>query len=333
MIGRAKAAFRHAPRARALLALLAVGWVGFAVAACDSGEPMGGGSDPGDETGTSAATTTTTTTGSSTGGTTDTGGSGEESSTEQPDGSCASLSKDACLEAADCLFAEAMEVDSSAECGLSNLFRTELCLDRGPSESSTRTAYYAEVDGVLRFLVRGSSACYPSLRGTPAPSTGWMECTNAPGEPELCHCLCGANGCPNSAPAQALETCEVETPCGEMVEHQFGENLGEYVTCVLEALRDRSPGYFPLVVRDDLFLDETRVYATGGDQVHMVRQYSNDVACRNAHVGDWGPAMDCTLQPPAFFEDCLQEGEGDSHQCLLASRWFTDCEEVEPTCP
>lgn len=312
--------------------VLAVGgWIGLITVACDPGEPEGNDSDPSGEASTGTATTTTSG-GSSSEGTADTGGSGEQTTTEQPDVSCADLSMEACAESEECLYAQAMEADSSSACGLGELFPTQLCLDKGTPGPSTTTTYYAEIDGVMRFLVRGSS-CYPSILGTPALSAGWTECTDAPGEPELCHCLCGANGCPNDAPAQVLETCEVESPCGEMVEHQFGEPLGEYVTCVLEALRDRSPGYFPSLVQDDLFRDQTRIYASGEDQVHMVRQYRNDIACSNAHAGSWAPAMDCTLQPAAFFEECLLQGEGDSNLCLVASQWFTDCEEVEPTCP
>ena len=208
-------------------------------------------------------------------------------------------------------------------CGVDLSASTQACVASAGPIGKAPTTYYAEVDGELRFLVH-AQPCVETTE-TIVPE-GWTECSGAADDPEPCTCLCGSEGCPPYADLQLLQSCGLAESCGEPVVTR-GATPGPYQECVMQALRDRTPGAYASLSaglsprRWDLFVE--------GEQVQVVVEMGSDL-CFSA-VPDVAPTQTCTLQPPAFFDACLADpGDGS---CMYADAWLVDCVDQPAECP
>ncbi len=160
---------------------------------------------------------------------------------------------------------------------------------------------------------------------------GWNECVGQAEEPYPCRCLCADGVCPWEQDALVFEACETEQPCPPAQEQDLGDPAGDDVRCVLEAMRDREPGYHQLRVTSVAFLREYRVYASAEGGVQLLWQSWSDV-CDSFFQGAWGETEACSLRSPAFFDDCLSSPSPPS-ECYLPEEWVIGCETAEPVCP
>ncbi len=206
---------------------------------------------------------------------------------------------------------------------------TSLCVTAGdPIDPGTRTSYYAEIDGQIVYALTG----HPCSDGIAIRPELWTECTTAAETPDGCTCLCGADGCPHDAQVNALNACDLPTPCGPPVDHKGFFEYTEYDLCMLAALRDRTVGSYSSRLLWGTSVPETRVYLAGGDQVQAVHRHPDDL-CFSPIIDAWDPAMTCTLQPPQWFDDCLAAELPDQEQCVLGTNWLQGCVETTPSCP
>lgn len=292
---------------------------------CDP-DPNGGTTSEGSTSAGSSTSNGSTSAGSTSGGTENS--TDGESSTSASEGGCEALDDDACEQADDCMLATLFRPDTDAACGVTanlGLF-SDNCVERGEPITG-RSTFFREIDGDLRYLVHGQG-CF-SLPATPV---GWTECTGAPGEPEPCACLCADDDCPWQQDALTLDACGMEQPCGERVQHDLGEPLDDYMTCVMESLRDRTPGYYDLHVEGNWWGEFTRIYASGDDQVQMLFRLESD-QCMHPLYGTWKSNELCTLEAPEFFDACLAGSVQQLDDCLFNEDWFSDCVPAEPICP
>ncbi len=247
---------------------------------------------------------------------------------------CETLTDEAaCAERPDCMYVIGdWRADASCSLGVPN----RACLEAGEAIAADyRTTYYRADGSGFDYLFNGAPCVHTPGQSArlPAVPVGWTECSGAPGEPERCDCWCGGDVCPREEGFLTLEACGVSSPCGEVVDQEYGEAFGAYTQCVFEALRDRTPGRFALNLSDALFYDRTIVYADGSGQVQVLDRGLPDT-CSSLTLDTWGPARSCTLQPPQFFDDCLAASPlAQSTSCSFSRTWFTDCQDVAPVCP
>jgi hypothetical protein len=257
---------------------------------------------------------------------------GETSTTSEPDSTTAAEIDDACLAFApeDCPVGDCTLVtgyrQAESTCELSLGDPIPLCVTAGePLDLGEPTTFYAEIDGEVRYLVH-AQPCVDEIAVVPASFT---ECTGAPGEPEPCQCLCGAQGCPYEAEILALEACALEQPCGELQVNDT-DSASTYDLCVLAALRDRIPGAYGSS-RVSQVIDDSRVFFGGGEEARLVHRAGDDL-CFSVLEGAWDPAQVCTLKPPAWFDECIDD-PALHPTCFLGESWFESCEEQPPSCP
>jgi len=198
-----------------------------------------------------------------------------------------------------------------------------LCMSAGGPLDEVPTTFYAEIDGETRYVIHYQ----PCVMGPDATPALFSECSGAAGEPELCSCLCGSEGCPADAELLALEACDLPSPCGELLVNDT-DMASDYDLCVLAALRDRIPGAYASH-RVGLFGDASHVFLFGGEDAQLVHAYGSDF-CTSA-VSAWDPTRTCTLQSPAWFDACMTD-TALQPDCLFGESWFESCTEQPAAC-
>lgn len=319
--------------------VLALGTIGVLVPACIPGPASVTGTVSETDSGPSTATSSTADT-MSLGGSVE-GSAGGSSAADGTSGSSGPIPSDPCLlsppEACPldrCMVIDALVDTGSSPCGvLAGQSDLSLCVSAGaPIPPGTRTAIYAEIDGQRLYAFTGHTCQLDALSRFPAQ---WSECSLDPAEPELCRCLCGVDGCPHEVDRVSLDGCGLPTPCGPLDPHDFDKSeYSEYDRCVLTALRDRTPGAYAIELGGGFSSAETRAYLGGRDEVQIIYRAQDDL-CLGPIEDAWWPTRICTLQPPAWFDDCLMVGMDleQQYQCLDGLDWGQDCVEAPARCP
>jgi hypothetical protein len=191
-----------------------------------------------------------------------------------------------------------------------------------PVADTYRSTFFAEIDGVT-WVAFTNQPCIESLSGMPV---AWNECSGAAGEPEVCTCGCAHDVCGWEAEADLLVGCGLPTPCQTI---DPGLPSAEDRICVLTALRDRTPSV--LTVYPESAKYEHRVYVDGVGAQHLRRVFGG--ICTGPFVATWQPSQLCELQPPAYFDACLQATARDQIACMNPNDWFESCAETPAFCP
>ncbi|HWB74274.1 MAG TPA: hypothetical protein VG755_04950 [Nannocystaceae bacterium] len=203
--------------------------------------------------------------------------------------------------------------------------RVAICLPGGPKPGVPLTTYWAIAASGPVFVEYGSSCSVAAQ-----PET-WRECSGAPDEPADCACFCQDGACLGDADRLALEACEAEVPCDSLpIIADAGAADHDAERCVLEHLRDRTPGLHELVVSNLFGASVIRLYVVG-EQVWRITQFNDHVgSCPT--VSGWGPAELCTLAPADFFATCLEPSAPGDECVLHLDAWLHDCVEQPPSC-
>lgn len=197
----------------------------------------------------------------------------------------------------------------------------ELCVALGePIGEGYRSAWWTELEGELRFITAYQDC--GALAPTGAPIE-WTECTHAPDAPAPCRALCAADDCPGDADLETLRACDVEVPCEPIT---FLECHEGNVDCLLERLRDRTPGRYELTFAyPNSWFDWVLVVEAGG-HVRATSVQSYDSFCT---TGIWSPAVTCMLAEPQVFDECLALTKGCADACFpgqsTLAGWLLDC--------
>lgn len=217
-------------------------------------------------------------------------------------------------------------IEDPVACELSHW--DDVCVPDGGAGTSP-TSFHRSLDGDRVFVEVGTCAADPSID----PVGGeWAECTDAPGAPAACACLCAAGYCPGESDVEQMLTCNLPEPCPVL--HVGIESVNEDdARCMLDALRDGSPAHLQLEGNwfetrgvDELFLR--------GDGTAFFSSVTEDV--NSDDCPSYGPAFDlCSLQDTAFFDACEAElGTVPMPECLdSAHAWVTGCSPSSPECP
>lgn len=276
-----------------------------------------------DESGTTAPSGATS--GTSTGGSSD-GGSGSTTGGVLDD-PCLAFPSDACPP--ECSLMPTY-LPSADGCGVDLRTEEVSCVSAGePLDSDEATTFYAEIGGQMRYVV-ANQPCATSPAATPV---GWTECTNAPDAAEACACMCGADGCPYATELELLQACGLDEPCGPtpLIVAEGADEATEHDLCVLAALRDRMPGAYGSHIRYAFAETEAHVFVDGSEQAQVVSRGISLDTCWSAVV-PWQPTYARTLQPPAWFDACIDDPTLWS-QCQSSESWFVDYVEQPASCP
>lgn len=202
----------------------------------------------------------------------------------------------------------------------------EVCLPGGPKPGLPDTTFWAlTADGPV-FAEYGGNDCSAG-----AQPQAWAECSGAADEPEACACFCQQDYCPGDADRRALDQCGLPTPCDALfIDPRFGVASHDDERCVLEALRDRVPGNYEMILGSAASSERVRFYAFG-EALSRIEQHADDfITCPK--VSDWSRASRCTLAPASYFTGCL-EGAAPGEDCVLdLDAWALDCVEQPPAC-
>jgi hypothetical protein len=190
-----------------------------------------------------------------------------------------------------------------------------------PVGDDYRSTFYATIDDHVWIAFTN----HPCIENLPALPIAWTECTGAAGEPEVCTCGCAQDVCGWEAELDVLEACGFATPCGAVNPSNPDD---EDLACVLTALRDRTPGMHTVDPESGEY--EHRVFVDGDSAQHLRRIFGG--ICTGPFIATWQPAQTCELQPPAYFDACLQLPP-ERGSCAQPSDWFVECEETPASCP
>jgi hypothetical protein len=210
-------------------------------------------------------------------------------------------------------------------CGVDYSDQLELCVEIGAPVGNRSTTFYAEIDGELRLVLQHEDEC--GGMGPFSEPAGFTECSGAPEDPEPCHCLCGLQGCPDDDDLIALAACGLPSPCGD-VQMNDSNLASTYDLCVLAGLRDRIPGAYGSYLLG-LSTDQSHVFLFGGDEAQLVHKATNDVC--NDGPDTWDATRRCTLQPPEWFDACMNDPMLQQ-TCLFGESWFESCEGEPASC-
>ena len=176
----------------------------------------------------------------------------------------------------------------------------------------------------------GASACedqcYPCAEGQVI-----VECHDQ-------RCVCEAIDNPDKAVHADLLACDLDEPCPPSVKFtEPGRATWEGGTCLLEALRDRTPGVYhheDAEVEDGYWSTDYAFLVGGGDEVLVLRITFD----RTTGVRAYLPVSSCTLKSYDALDACVTAGtdvNGDTTGiCETIYQWFDACEEAnDPMCP
>lgn len=194
----------------------------------------------------------------------------------------------------------------------------------------------------------GSDAC-PSSCECSNGSSGTPTCES--GSLTQCECVSEAE----KADHDALLGCSAEPTCESSaykLEGSIGSLDGPQQVCLLEALRDRTPGLY-------VHLSEWDHTQGGGDATHAIWiradgqvEYSHTYGYSGLSfdasgqdlwemVREYGASQLCDPAPASYFESCLTELDAEwvtaaAEECLYAEgaidSWFASCSPAAPTC-
>ncbi|MGE3673326.1 MAG: hypothetical protein AB7K71_26870 [Polyangiaceae bacterium] len=229
----------------------------------------------------------------------------------------------------------------------------------GSSQDPTDNAtggYYVDASGGYDDDATGGLA---GVGGTPLPGTGGVAGIENTGGVAGAPGTAGSAGMAGSAGAEtyyynpeeyaAFAQCASPLDCDATLttNDDVSSVIAEGADCLLSALRDRTPGAYKLgrdtnygdgsSSDEDLFL-----IADDGAVVHSSLHYPYSSSSDPMQTT---PVQRCELQPPSFFQSCLDAITSDpggalAHDCAqtlgpfkpLPLTWFTSCEAVEYTC-
>jgi len=156
---------------------------------------------------------------------------------------------------------------------------------------------------------------------------------------------------PNKVDYENLVACGAANCDGSAQRIEGGTPFAMYnMACVLEALRDRTPGVYGAYLNhtwSNGFAtgDYTLVVQASGDVIVGVHRYEQ---WDQERVDTWAPIRKCTLVAPNVLDACLtevQKGQGpdatemawecvfpEANVSTLELPWFASCQDVAPTC-
>lgn len=147
---------------------------------------------------------------------------------------------------------------------------------------------------------------------------------------------------------ESMNACAIKYVCntflhdieeGDTAYHPDGsEGFLPKEKCILEGLRDGKQGRY-VAGYDDVNtggsdVDTYVIHVHEGRMVtHAVHNELHDDEDGTVYDTYW-PAETCTLEPAAYFDDCLTNHDGPSHfeACWQIHEWWTDCAPMGPRC-
>jgi hypothetical protein len=152
------------------------------------------------------------------------------------------------------------------------------------------------------------------------------------------HCVCEAENGVLKAEYEALLACALDEPCPVSTQQSdIRLNTWENGECLLEALRDRTPGRYRLSKSGGdagYVYNETILILDGSDEMIVFDMQTSGLVVgnlRRQHI----PAS-CTLKSTEELDACVAAGTDpdDDGICAATSDWTENCELLQnPECP
>ena len=149
------------------------------------------------------------------------------------------------------------------------------------------------------------------------------------------HCVCEPEDGILKQELAAMLACDLDEPCPVSTQDSdIRWNSWENGECLLEALRDRTPGRFRLSASGGdagYVYDDLTIILDGSDQVSVVEMQTSGTLSGN--LTRWYLPATCTLKSYEELDDCVNAGTdvaglmfGQSEICTSWGDWAENCE-------
>lgn len=179
----------------------------------------------------------------------------------------------------------------------------------------------------------------PILKGEKDPKVpkGWKACKLGDRSPLACDCSCVNAGCRAKRMRDELDACGHPNPCpeiGKLAPNKTTQSWSTSQRCLLEKLRERSPGRYLLDIVGDGLSHDIHLFVTRkGNAIISTKGYWVDVPPSFEDDDIWQHPQICEIAAPEYFEDCLENPKAtclaNQKQQFPAKSLFQNCKPLD----